>query len=75
MPLGKKILSVTLLLYNYSAFESNFTAEGGVIYATSHVYMYMQDVTMSNNAANLGIMYFIESICTIFGHAHFTANM
>lgn len=49
-----KVGSISNVTVVHSAFEGNFATEGGVIYfVSSHVYMYMQDVTILNNVADL----------------------
>ena len=37
--------------------------------------MYMQNIILSNNAANLGMMYFIESTCIVSGFSEFMTNI
>ena len=59
----------------YSAFESNWATQGGVVYATNYAYIHMHDTKLSNNAAVLGIMYFIESTCIVSGLSEFTTNI
>ena len=46
-----------------------------MIYATNYAWLHMHDVTLSNNAGSLGIMYFIESICIISGYSEFSTNI
>ena len=59
----------------YSIIESSFATQGGVVYATNNAHIHMHDVTVSDNVATLGIMYFIESMGTISGYADFSTNI
>ena len=58
-----------------SAFESSRATQGGVVYATDYAYMYMQNTIFFNNAASLGMMYFIESTCIVSGFSEFITNI
>ena len=60
---------------SHSIFETNFATQGGVIYAINYARLYMQEVTLFNNVASLGIMYFIESTGTISGYSKFSTNI
>ena len=67
--------SISNFTVAHSAFDSNFATQGGVVYATNYARMHMHDVTLSNNTANLGIMYFIESSGIISGYSEFSTNI
>ena len=58
-----------------SRFSNNVASQGGTLFASSKSVMRLQDVDMSSNSANLGVVYMIESTGLFSGNTKFFDNV
>ena len=73
---GGVVLANNALVYFMAncTFEGNSATEGAVVYAIHCARVYLHSVFLSNNVANLGLLYLIESTGLVSGYSRFSTN-